>query len=201
MAQATWRRGHEAPERSGTTVTNRTAATRYARALLEVAQHERVDLDLIEGQLAGFARLVSEHDGLRKALLSPTVPSPRKRAAVADLIAHAGIQPIVGRTLLLLAERDRLAILPDVADVFRDRVLDTRNIVRAEVTTAAPLPPGRLHDIQRSLAAATGRTIDLTSRVDPSIVGGIVARIGSTVFDASITNHLQRIRQRLDPSI
>jgi F-type H+-transporting ATPase subunit delta len=182
-------------------VTNRTAATRYARALLEVAQNERVDLDLVERQLAGFARLVSENEGLRKALLSPTVPAARKRAAVADLIAHAGIQPIVGRTLLLLAERDRLAILADVADVFRDRVLDTRNIVRAQVTTAAPLPPGRLEDIQRSLAAATGRTVDLTSRVDPSIVGGLVARIGSTVFDASITNHLQRIRQRLDASI
>ncbi len=141
------------------------------------------------------------NDALRKALLSPAVPAARKRAAIADLIAQAGMLSIVGRTLLLLAERDRLAILPDVAAIFRDRVLETRNVVRAEVTTAAALPPERLQDIQRSLAAATGRTVDLTSRVDPSIMGGMVARIGSTVFDASITNHLQRIRQRLDASI
>ncbi len=182
-------------------MTNRTAATRYARALLDVAQKEQADLDLVESQLAGFAQLIAGHDALRKALLSPAVPAPRKRAAIADLVAQAGVLPIVGRTLLLLAERDRLAILSDVADVFRERVFDTRNIVRAEVTTAAPLSAERLQDIQRSLAVATGRTIDLTSRVDPSIVGGIVARIGSTVFDASITNHLQRIRQRLDASI
>jgi F-type H+-transporting ATPase subunit delta len=182
-------------------VTNRTAASRYARALLEVAQKERADLDVVESQLAGFSRVVSENDALRKALLSPAVPAPRKRAAVAAVIAQAGVLPIVGRTLLLLAERDRLAILPDVAEVFRDRVLETRNVVRAEVTTATPLSSERVQDIQRSLAVATGRTVDLTSRVDPSIVGGIVARIGSTVFDASITNHLQRLRQRLDAGI
>jgi len=182
-------------------VTNRTAATRYARALLDVAQKEQADLDLVDTQLAGFSGVISGNDALRKALLSPAVPAARKRAAIADLVAHAGVLPIVGRTLLLLAERDRLAILPDVAEVFRDRVLDTRNVVRAEVTTATPLSPDRLQEIQRSLAVATGRTVDLTSRVDPSIVGGIVARIGSMVFDASITNHLERIRQRLDASM
>jgi len=71
----------------------------------------------------------------------------------------------------------------------------------ADVTTAGALSVERLADIQRSLAAATGRTVDLTSRVDPSIVGGMVARIGSTVYDGSIVSHLKRIRQRLDASI
>jgi F-type H+-transporting ATPase subunit delta len=64
-----------------------------------------------------------------------------------------------------------------------------------------PIAPERLSDIQRSLAAATGRTVDLTARVDPSLVGGMVARVGSTVFDGSVVNHLQRIRQRLEASI
>ena len=96
---------------------------------------------------------------------------------------------------------DEYAIVPDLADVFHQRLQDRQNIVRADVTTATELSVERLADIQRSLAAATGRTVDLTSRVDPSIVGGMVARIGSTVFDGSIVSHLKRIRQRLDASI
>lgn len=183
------------------TVTNRTAATRYARALLDVALKEQADLSTVEAQLSSLAALFAEHEALRKALLNPAVPLPRKRAAVAEILALADVLPIVGKTLALLADRDRLIILPDVADTFRQRLRDLRNIVRAEVTTAQPLSAERLQEIQRGLAVATGRTVDITSRVDPSILGGMVARVGSTVFDASVTSHLQRLRERLDASI
>jgi F-type H+-transporting ATPase subunit delta len=182
-------------------VTNRTAATRYARALIDVALHEQADLSAIESQLADFTALVQQHEPLRKALLNPAVPAPRKRAAVADLVAVASIQPILAKTLVLLAERDRLVILPDLLEAYRQRLMDQRNVVRAEVTTAAPISADHLGAIQRSLAAATGRTVDISARVDPGILGGMVARVGSTVFDGSVVNHLQRIRQRLEASI
>lgn len=191
----------QAPVRPGETLTNRTAATRYARALLDVALKEQADLSSVESQLSSLAALFAEHEALRKALLNPAVPLPRKRAAIAALIAVADVLPIVAKTLALLADRDRLIILPDVADTFRQRLRDLRNIVRAEVTTAQPLSAERLLEIQRGLAVATGRTVDITSRVDPSILGGMVARVGSTVFDASVTSHLQRLRERLDASI
>ena len=182
-------------------MTNRTAATRYARALLDVALKEQADLATIESQLAGLAGLFAENEGLRKALHNPAVPVQRKRAAVVEIVAKAGVLPIVGKTLVLLAERDRLVILPDIADSFTQRLQDIRNVVRAEVTTTAPLSAERLQAIQRSLATATGRSVELTSRVDPAILGGMVARVGGTVFDASVTSHLQRIRQRMDASL
>ncbi len=182
-------------------MTNRTAASRYARALLDVALKEHVDLATIESELGALALLFEQNDALRKALLNPAVPLPRKRAAVADIIAKAGVLPVVGKTMALLAERDRLNILSEVAEAFRQRLLDLRNVVRAVVTTAEPLPAERLQAIQTSLASATGRTVELTSRVDPAILGGMVARVGGTVFDASVTSHLQRIKQRLDASI
>lgn len=194
----TWRKLQRAPWK---TVINRTAATRYARALLDVALKEKADLDTVDSQLGALANLFAQNDGLRKVLLNPAVPAPRKQAAVAEIVARAGVLPIVGKMMVLLAERDRLAILPDIVDSFGQRLQDIRNVVRAEVTTAEPLTAERLQAIQNSLAAATGRTVDLVSRVDPSIVGGIVARVGSTVFDASVINHLQRIRQRLEASI
>jgi len=182
-------------------VTNRTAATRYARALLDVAVNEHVDLSVVETQLTAFASLFEQNEGLRKALVNPAVPVPRKRAAIDEIVAKAAVLPIVGRTIALLADRDRLALIPDVAVAFQQRLLDLRNVVRAEVTTAEPLSADRVRAIQASLAAATGRTVDISTKVDPSIIGGMVARVGSTVFDASVTNHLQRIRQRLDASI
>lgn len=182
-------------------MTNRTAATRYARALLDVALKEQADLSTIDSQLGALAALFEQNDALRKALLNPAVPVPRKRAAVDEILARAGVLPIVGRTIALLAERDRLVLLGDLAETFRHRLMDLRNVVRAEVTTAEPLPADRVKAIQDSLATATGRTVDITTKIDPTIIGGMVARVGSTVFDASVTSHLQRIRQRLDAGI
>jgi F-type H+-transporting ATPase subunit delta len=182
-------------------VTNRTAATRYARALLDVALAEKADLVTIETQLTTIAQLIEQHEPLRRALLSPSVPVPRKKAAVAEIANRSGVMPVVAKTLALLTENDRLAMLADVTGAFRQKLLDMRNVVRADVTTAAPLSSEQLESIKRSLAAATGRSVDLTSHVDPAIVGGIVARVGSTVFDGSVTGHLNRIRTRLDASI
>jgi F-type H+-transporting ATPase subunit delta len=182
-------------------VTNRTAATRYARALLDVALKEQADLSVIDEQLSALGALFADNEPLRRALLNPAVPLPKKRAAVAAILERIDVLPMVAKTLALLADRDRLIILPEVVAAFRRRLMDLRNIVRADITTAEPIGADRLEAIQRSLAVATGRTVDISARVDPSILGGMVARVGSTVYDASVTGHLQRIRQRLDASI
>jgi F-type H+-transporting ATPase subunit delta len=103
--------------------------------------------------------------------------------------------------LLLLAERDRLAILPEMITAFRERLLELQHVIRAEVTTAVPMAADRLKQIEESIARATGQTVSLSSRVDPSIVGGLVARVGSTLYDGSVTNHLLRMKQRLEESV
>ena len=120
-------------------MTNRTAATRYARALLDVALTERTDLAAIDTQLATFVDVFHTYDTLRKALLNPAVPVPRKHAAVADIVEKLGVLPVVSKILLLLADNDRLAIVPDLAEVFHQRLQDRQGIVRADVTTASAL--------------------------------------------------------------
>ena len=182
-------------------MTSRTAAARYARALLDVARQEQADLSRIESELSAFAALLKEHATLEKVLLNPAVPAPRKRAVIVELNARTEVAPVLAKLLLLLAERDRLTIVPDLLASYRQRLLDHQNIVRAEVTTATPLSADRASDIERSLARATGRTVSMSTRTDPSIIGGIVARVGGTVYDGSITNHLQRLKQRLEESI
>jgi F-type H+-transporting ATPase subunit delta len=178
-------------------MTNKTAATRYARALLDVAVKEKTDLERVSAELADFARLFVDHPLLAKVLLNPAVPVPRKRSAVAELTARAGTSPILAKLLLLLAERDRLVLLPDILDAYHERLLDYQHVVRAEVTTAAPLAPDRAKALADSLAQMTQRTVTLATAVDPTIIGGIVARIGSTIYDGSVTRQLEKMKERL----
>ncbi len=178
-------------------MTTRAAANRYARALFDVALKEGGDLDRLETELVWVLDLFRHHEALARVMLNPAVPAARKRAAIGELTAALGLAPPLAKLLTLLAERDRLVVLPDLVAAFLERLLDHRHVVRAEVTTTAPLSPERAHEIERRLAQVTGKTVTVSSRVDPSIIGGVVARIGGTVYDASVTHQLERMRTRL----
>ena len=182
-------------------MTNKTAAKRYARALFDVAVQEKADLQDLEQQLAAFVDLFAKHPTLEQVLLNPAVPAPRKRGAIAALVQSAGLSTVVAKMLVLLAERDRLVLVPDVLAAFRDRLLDHQNVVRAEVATAVPLTPDRISAIETSLARASGRTVKLSARVDAGIIGGLVAKVGGTVYDASVVRQLQRMKQRLTEAV
>ena len=182
-------------------MTNKTAATRYARALLDVSIKEKGDLERIEQDLAAFVDLFTKHPTLEKVLLNPAIPVPRKQAAAAELTARLGTSPVLAKLIALLAERDRLVLLPELLASYRERLLDHQKVVRAIVTTAIPLGADRAQAIERGLAQLTGRTVTLATKVDPSIIGGVVARIGSTVYDGSVTTQLQKMKQRLVESV
>ena len=178
-------------------MTNRASAARYGRALFDVAVAEQQDLDRIDRELTGLADLAAGNEGLQRALSHPAIPAARKRAVIQALLDRSPVTPILARTLLLLADRDRLVLLADLAEAFRQRVLDHQQVVRAQVTTAVPLPADRVAALEQGLASATGRRVQLEMRLDPAIVGGAVTRIGSTVYDGSITTQLQRLKQQL----
>jgi F-type H+-transporting ATPase subunit delta len=182
-------------------MTNKTAATRYARALLDVAVKEKGDLPQIEQELAAFVDLFTQHPALEKVLVNPAIPVQRKQATVTELVGRLRTSSMVAKLLALLAARDRLVLLPDLLTAYRERLLDYQNVVRAEVTTAVPLAPDRTQAIERGLAELTGRTVALATKVNPSIIGGVVARIGSTVYDGSITTQLAKMKQRLVESV
>ena len=182
-------------------MTNRTAATRYARAALDVAIKEKADLEQIEREFSDFTALLEAQPLLKKVLLNPAVPVPRKRAAMAAILERVKLTPIVAKLLLLLAERDRLILMPDLVAAYRDRLADHRKVVRAVVTTAAPLTADRVQQIQKSLTGVTGRTVTLQARVDPTIIGGLIAKVGSVVYDASVTRQLEKLKQRLVESV
>lgn len=178
-------------------MTSRAAASRYARALFDVAKKE-ADVQRVGRELSAFAALVAGNEMLARTLANPAIPAPRKRGVVEQLLARAGqLSPVISKLLLLLAERDRLALLPDLASAYETRLMESAQVVRAEITTAVALPADRAAVLQQGLARATGRQVQIETRVDPSIIGGAVARIGSMIYDGSVTTQLQKVRERL----
>ncbi len=195
-------------------MTNRAAAAQFARALFDVArqsdprsQQGASQLDpqsaaqsapvRIGYDLKAFIALVEAHPDLLKVLINAAIPPAAKANVLRELFRLQPLADPLARTLLLLAERDQLIILPEIAALYEERLLDFLHVVRADVTTAEPLSREHHEALQRGLAEATGRRVQMSTRVDPAIIGGLVARIGSRVSDGSIARHLERVRDQL----
>ena len=177
-------------------MSSRASAVRYARALFDVAVKES-EPGQVEQELQAIITLIKEHGDLQLALVSPSVSPTGKKSVVSALVQRAQFSGPVGKLLLMLAERDRLVLLPEVLDAFQARLREQRRVLEAEVTTAMPLEPEQAATLQRRLSAATARDVTVTTRVDPALIGGMVARIGSIVYDGSLATQLARLKGRL----
>lgn len=172
-------------------------ARRYAAALFNVVRKTNA-IDRAEQELRALGDLVASHDDLRRVFETPMVPAPKKRAIVdAVLAASGGVSGEVRRLLEMLADRDRLIVLPALVSAFGERAMQSRNEVAAEVTTAVPLGDAKRASLAAALGRATGGAVTMTETVDPSIIGGVIAKVGSVVFDGSVTRQLTRMREQL----
>lgn len=168
----------------------------YANALFAVAE-KRQRIDEIGRDVAAMAALVGEHADLRAALDSPVVGVGKKRAVVDVLLERIGAVVETRRLFELLADNGRLAFIAEIALAYQARVMEASGLVKAELVTAAPIGDDRQAALADALSRATGRRVELSGRVDPEIIGGAVARVGSVIYDGSVTRQLERMRQRL----
>ena len=178
-------------------MTSRAAGTRYARALFDVAVKE-ADIQQVGRDVSGVRGARRGKRSPRARALEPR-HSGRPQARRRRTAPREGRQrlPVVVKLLGLLADRDRLALLPDIAAAYRNRLMEHAKVVRAEVVTAVPLPADRVTALQRGLAGATGLDVQLENRVDASIIGGAITRIGSTVYDGSVLRQLEKMKEAL----
>jgi F-type H+-transporting ATPase subunit delta len=178
-------------------VSLRTVARRYAGALFDVARRNHA-IDRVEGHLHAFNDLLNAHADLRRVFETPAVAPQKKRAILDAVMDTAGlVDGEVRQMLRMLADRDRLMLLPAVTSAFDARVRQERHVVQAEVVTAVPLPDAQRAALSVALRRAAGSELTITEKVDPSIIGGVIARVGSLVFDGSVTRQLERMKQRL----
>ena len=177
-------------------MTTRASAARYARALFDVALKE-TSVEQAGHDLSIVGDLFQQHPDLQRVLTTPAVPAGRKKAVLEELLPRLNLSSPVAKLLVLLAERDRLVLLPDMIEVYRERLMEHQQVISAEVTSAAPLAPERVAQMQERLAKATGRKVTMTTKVDPTLIGGIVTRIGGTVYDGSLATQITRFRDRM----
>jgi F-type H+-transporting ATPase subunit delta len=174
-------------------------AFRYARALADLVTKPgaAVETERALAELESFAAAVAGSRPLEHVLLSPVVPPPRKRALIGRLAAGLGLSGLVQRFLYVLVDHRRVALLGDIREAFETEIDARRGLVRVEVASARELTGAQRAALERELARLTGKQPRLKFRLEPELIGGLVARVGSTVYDGSVRGQLAGLRQRL----
>jgi F-type H+-transporting ATPase subunit delta len=167
----------------------------YARALFAVAQAEGA-LEDVEDELFRFARSLETQPRLRDALTDPALPVERKEAVLDDVLGDRANRHTVG-LLRFLVQQGRVRDLVRIAERLVALAAEQRRLAVAEVRTAVPIDRERQERLAAALSKATGRDVTVKVLIDPSVVGGVVARVGDQVFDGSIRGRFEDIRQQL----
>lgn len=188
-------RGH-CTKRKNRNMSVTTIANRYARALADVII-ERGETNEVISELNGFAQMMDGHEQLKAVFASPVLPLDRKRAVLGELLSRLNLRQTSSNFLQLLLSYSRLHNLDQMLRAL-SREIDVRtNNVFAEVTTARAISEQEQAALRDRLKAATGKEVRMQFRTDPEIIGGVVTRIGSTVYDGSIRTQLAQMKQRL----
>jgi len=174
-------------------------ASRYARALVDVvlAPSAAADPDRVRQDLRDFEQALAASSELSLALESPSISRPRKRAVISRLARSLGLSNVSTNFLFVLIDHRRTPELSAILDAF-DKLLDERRgILQVEVLSASQLEQRQQDDLKERLESMTGKTIGLNLKVDGDLVGGLVVRIGSTVYDGSVRGQLEAIGRQL----
>ncbi len=167
----------------------------YAEAMFTIAEAEG-ELEAVEGQLYAFAKLIERDTRVREALTDPALPPENKRGLIRDALGERA-NPIAANLLGFLVEqghaREIGRIVQDLAEVAAER----REHALAEVRSAVPLGAAQRKRLAEALSKATGRKVEVKVVVDPSVVGGVVARVGDEIFDGSVQSRLDEVKQHL----
>jgi F-type H+-transporting ATPase subunit delta len=173
-----------------------TIARRYASALADVVIERKEERE-VQQEIDQWASMIESNPELKEVFANPTIAYEEKRKVLEELITRTRVRPTTGSFLRVLLRNQRLSQLRDVAERFA-QVLDERGgVVSANVTTAKPIPEDLKNQLRETLATATGRSVRVTFDTDETIIGGLVARIGSTIFDGSVQNRLERLSDEL----
>ena len=168
---------------------------RYAATLLDAAEETGV-LDAVRSDVQGVLETISNSQELDKFLNNPLI-SPEVQDRTLAAVFDGKVQVLTRNFLSLIAQRRRASFLVSVLSAFTEMVGEREGILSAEVVSAVELSDEQQGRLTERLAAYTGKQIRLHARVDSTLRGGLVARVGDTVFDGSLNTHLERLRRRL----
>jgi F-type H+-transporting ATPase subunit delta len=166
----------------------------YARALFEAANENDV-LDRVHDELGEIVTALEENDELQMFFYSPYFSSDEKKEAVGKVLSGADERTV--NFLELLAERHRMPVLPRIRRDFDELWAEEKRLLPVSVTSAVELDDKLVKEIGERIQEQTGQEVDLTSKVDPYVLGGLVVRVGNMVLDASVRNRLEQLRKQV----
>lgn len=171
-------------------------ADRYARAVYELGR-ESNQLSQISDQIAKVARVYEDSVDLRAVLDNPLVEEEKREAILQAVGSRLGLGPVVINTLRLLAKRSRLVVLPELARRLGKLSDEQAGIIRATVTSATDLPASWYEKLSAALQKQTGKKVVLSKHTDPSLIAGVVTRIGDNTIDGSVKGRLDDLERKL----
>lgn len=178
---------------------NALLAKRYAKALFAVGS-EADALDAFATTLSGFAAVVADNAELADALSNPMYPADAREAVMAEVVKSAGIDGMMANFLNLLAQKRRADAIGDIAEMFQIMVDEANNTCQGVVVSASEMDDALTSEVQQALEKITGKRVAITTQVDESIIGGIIAKVGDLVLDGSIKTQLDELKESIKGS-
>jgi F-type H+-transporting ATPase subunit delta len=172
-------------------------ASRYARAFADVATSAHLNTAAIDQQLTDFLATWDGSTELRSTFENPAIPATQKIAILDKLNTKLGLQKELRNLIAVLIHNDRIAHVKEIAEAYRAELEERQGIRQAEITTARELPEDERATLLVGVGKLAGAKIQPTFRLDKSILGGTVVRIGSTVYDGSVRGRLERLKEVL----
>ena len=174
----------------------KSVSLQYANALADIAMQQGA-AEPVTRQLRDFISAYSESPELQNYLDSPAVSPDDKRAVLEKIAARLGASKIVRNFLFVISDHRRSRNLPQIAEAFEDVVRERQGIAEARVFSAVRLSEGQKAELTQSLARITGKTVDPNYFIDPELLGGVLVRVGDTIYDGSLRNRLEEMRVKL----
>jgi F-type H+-transporting ATPase subunit delta len=172
-------------------------ARRYARALLDIGQEER-QLRRVLSEVEEFGKALGGSPALREVMEADDINRRDKHAALDAVLSKAGFLPTTQSFLSLLIEKGRMNVLPQILVSLRGMVEEVEGIERVEVIVPMALSVTQKDLLRTVLERRTGKKVVLEETVDPAVLGGMVVRVGSTVYDGSVRTQIHQIRENLE---
>ena len=172
-------------------------ASRYARALVDVVLEQKINADIARQQLNSIVNAVHESPELRRVWESPAVSAEQKRAVLDAIVEQTAVARPVRNFIAVLIDHRRIAMLDDVARQFDNKLNAQLGFAEAEISSARPLSEDGKRQLESQLERLTGKKVRAQYSSDPELLGGVVVRVGSTIYDGSVRGQLERIKQDL----
>lgn len=177
-------------------MSNQIVAKRYAKALLDIGQEDQ-STDKYGAELAEMAGFFAQSPELESALANPAFDMDSRQNLLGSILDKLGFSVIVNNFLKLLLDRGRIGVIRDIARVYADLVDEVKGIVKAQVLSATDLDEGEVSRLKETLKGVAGQDVQIQVKQDPSLIGGVVAKIGDLVLDGSVKSQLETLKESL----